>query len=417
MKIVWQWGILGFGFLLSTLTFGERYNFAQLDEDSMAAMKVILKDLKATKAQRRAYNSLLSEADKALKEKAESVTYKTLFAPSKDKHDYLSISRYWWPNENTQSGLPWVNKDGQTNPSTQSDQVDRQRLGRMIRNAKALALAYYFSGKEAYAKKGVEVIDTWFIANNTYMNPNLEYAQLVPGKSGGRSSGILDGRGIGIHVLDAVKILKRSRYWDKEKEVMLNEWVIEYLDWLKTSSLGNNAGKKLNNHGAWYLAHVASVAWYLDDMDTVKKLGRSAKKLITSQVNEDGTFNNELSRSDSFFYSAFNIEALSRLSLMTEQIGINLWTHKSNNQVSLLDALDYLAIYSTGEKQWPHSSKASRIALMPNAFIRANNALGRMHYDEVLKVDPYKKTRYGAKSSYNGAQEQERYLLNPLKVK
>jgi hypothetical protein len=38
------------------------------------------------------------EADKALKMPLQSVTTKTKTPPSGDKHDYMSMARYFWPN-------------------------------------------------------------------------------------------------------------------------------------------------------------------------------------------------------------------------------------------------------------------------------------------------------------------------------
>jgi len=413
MKHIFHLITLSTFLLFSVPSISKTYNFAQLNEESMASMKVILKDLKATRQQRKAYNSLLANANKALKSKAESVIYKSLTPPSKDKHDYLSISRYWWPNENTPNGLPWVQKNGQPNPSTKTDQVDRNRLGRMVKNVHSLALAYYFSNKDAYAKKGVELVDTWFTSDKTFMNPHLEYAQLVPGKKGGRSSGILDGRGIGIYVMDAVKILKQTKYWDEDKELFFDEWVSEYLNWLVKNRLGEQASEKKNNHGAWYLAHVASVAWYIEDIDTVKRISALAKKLIDQQIDSNGLLIHEIDRPDSFFYSAFNMEALSRLSMITSKVGSNLWRHKSDKNIGMIDALDYLAKYSKGDVKWPHSKSLSQIAIMQNLFIRANNALGKNNYKSLLKINPYKKTKHGKASSYNEEQEIERYLLNP----
>src|SRR6266542_1650840 len=47
-----------------------------------------------------AYDSVISEAEKALSTDPFSVMNKTKTAPSGDKHDYLSLARYWWPDPN-----------------------------------------------------------------------------------------------------------------------------------------------------------------------------------------------------------------------------------------------------------------------------------------------------------------------------
>src|SRR5260370_7836542 len=45
-----------------------------------------------------------------------TVVRKHTLPPSGDIHDYLSIAPYWWPNPDTADGLPWVQRDGHTNP-------------------------------------------------------------------------------------------------------------------------------------------------------------------------------------------------------------------------------------------------------------------------------------------------------------
>ena len=36
---------------------------------------------------------------------------KKLVAPSGDKHDYISVGTYWWPNPDTSDGLPYIRRD------------------------------------------------------------------------------------------------------------------------------------------------------------------------------------------------------------------------------------------------------------------------------------------------------------------
>lgn len=45
-----------------------------------------------------AYRQLLQQADKALKRPNPSVMDKSSIPPSGSKHDYLSLSAYWWPD-------------------------------------------------------------------------------------------------------------------------------------------------------------------------------------------------------------------------------------------------------------------------------------------------------------------------------
>src|SRR5262245_57204643 len=58
-----------------------------------------------------AFNKLIREADLAFTSETFSVVDKKLTPPSNDKHDYMSIAPYWWPNPNTPNGLPYVRRD------------------------------------------------------------------------------------------------------------------------------------------------------------------------------------------------------------------------------------------------------------------------------------------------------------------
>src|SRR4051794_7814728 len=59
-----------------------------------------------------AYDKAVAAANDALAVAPTSVTAKTKAPPSGDKHDYLSLARYWWPDPNNPNG-PYIQKDGQ----------------------------------------------------------------------------------------------------------------------------------------------------------------------------------------------------------------------------------------------------------------------------------------------------------------
>ena len=55
-----------------------------------------------------AYNQLVKDADALLKYKPVSVMDKTDLPPSGDKHDYMSIGPYWWPDPSKPNGVPYI---------------------------------------------------------------------------------------------------------------------------------------------------------------------------------------------------------------------------------------------------------------------------------------------------------------------
>jgi hypothetical protein len=105
-----------------------------------------------------AFNKLIRESDLALTSGTFSVVEKELTPPSGDKHDYMSIAPYWWPNPNRSSGLPYVRRDGQINP--ERDQTsDRKRLDNMVRRSKRCRSAT--SSQDKYAAQ-TSLLGVWF---------------------------------------------------------------------------------------------------------------------------------------------------------------------------------------------------------------------------------------------------------------
>ncbi len=351
--VVLTFGVL---FTLSVINKGQATEYIQFTEDNIAHVKISLKQNTAHAVTKQAYRYLLNTADEALVMKAPSVIYKALYPPSKNKHDYLSISRYWWPDPKSTDGLPWIRKDGITNPSTQTNDVDRKRLGKVTNGIKTLSLAYYFSDDEKYAQKGVELINTWFLDEKTKMNPHFTYSQSVPGNPEPRRSGILDGRLIPERVLDAITIFSKSKYWTKQKNEQMNNWLNDYLTWLTTSELGMAGAKQTNNHGSWYRFQVASLAWYLGNNKLLTQAVNSAKNNFSEQFTLEGAQLHELERTRGFFYSCFNLKALTRIASIAEKAKLSLWEHQSIQGHSLKVAVDYLMPVTRGEK-WLHTSK------------------------------------------------------------
>ena len=141
-----------------------------------------------------AIKTLMKEADKAMNLTPPSVMDKSMTASSGDKHDYMSMGPYWWPDPSEPDGLPYIRKDGLRNPEL--SKLDRDRLGNMAKAVTTLGIAYYFSGNEQYAKKATDFLKVWFLDAKTKMNPNLNYGQTIPGRRDGlgRGTGMIDTR-------------------------------------------------------------------------------------------------------------------------------------------------------------------------------------------------------------------------------
>lgn len=194
-----------------------------------------------------ATTKLMNEADKALKNKPVSVMDKTMVAGSGDKHDYVSMGPYWWPDPTKPDGLPYIRKDGVRNPNATSDCTN---IGKTINDISTLGIAYYFSGNEKYAAKAAELIRVWFLNPETRMNPNMNYAQMIPGhnENKGRGFGMIDVYAF-INLLDAVEMMNTSTAFTTADRSGLKDWFTDYLEWIRTSPVADEARTSENNHG------------------------------------------------------------------------------------------------------------------------------------------------------------------------
>ncbi len=296
-----------------------------------------------------------SEADQSMDAGPFSVMQKNATPPSGDKHDYMSLAPYWWPNPATPNGLPYVRRDGETNPQARSI-PDHANIFKLEDAAHALALGYYLTGKQAYAARAVLLLRTWFLDPATRMNPNLNYAQAVLGINNGRGIGLIEMRGLP-QILDAITLLSGSASLTQADRDGLHKWFSMYLDWLQNSRNGRDEAAAKNNHGSWYDQQLAGIALFLGDKDLARKVAETAKtKRIALQIKPDGSQPLELARTKSFSYSVFNLTALMRLAQEAQSTGVDLWSYRAANGASLRAALDYLLPYAEGSKKWTYET-------------------------------------------------------------
>jgi hypothetical protein len=335
-----------------------------------------------------AYDHLISEANKALKKEPFSVTHKTrLLPPSGDKHDYFSLSPYWWPDPSKPNGLPYIRRDGETNPESKRD-LDQPRVSALGSTVQTLALAYYFTGNEAYADRAATLLRTWFLDPSTRMNPHLRFAQHVLGRNEERGSGIIDTRSF-MEVVDAIGLIRGSERWTAEDQRGMEEWFRQYLNWLWTSPNGAHERKAKNNHGSWYAAQTASFALFVGDTARAREIIEGARARIAAQIMPDGSQPEELGRTRSLHYSAFNLEALSRLAEMGRHVGVDLWSYEGPAGGSIRKALHNVAPYTDPSKTWEGKQiKDEPADLLLLNLRRARVALDDPGYDEFRKGIP-----------------------------
>ena len=336
----------------------------------------------------KALKKLIADADKALAVIPPSVMQKTKVPPSGDKHDYMSIAPYYWPNPATKDGLPYQRKDGKVNPESREESANDTLRARLVgTTVETLALGYYFTGDEKYAEHAAKVLRTWFLDPTTKMTPHFRFAQAVPGVNDGRGTGILEARGLA-DAADAAILLVGSKHWSDADQQALLAWAAAYFEWLTTSKNGQDEHAAKNNHGTWYDVQAVKWALVLGRMDKAKELCAEAiTRRIGVQIQPDGKQPLELSRTASFSYSCFNLRALSALAGLGEHAGVDLWKHRSTDGRSLVAALDFLVPYlGKNPKPWTmqqiHESNDDDVLPVLRA---AALATGDARYESLLK--------------------------------
>ena len=323
-----------------------------IDYQGLETQKSLIKkgDKKAVKD----YNKLLVKADNLLKIDGFSVTKKTGVPPSKNKHDYMSIGPYWWPNSKTENGLPYVRKDGEINPETRNNFTDFVEKKNFISAVKTLKDAFFYSDNKKYANKNIAFINTWFLNENTKMNPNVNFGQYVPGKSEGRCFGIIEFDGL-IEVVEFLELAKYKGVLDKQTEKGMINWFTDYSNWLKNSKLGIEESTRKNNHATHYDVQLLSILMYLKRMEEVKEyLSTITKSRIFSQIKPDGRQPLELKRTKSFSYSVMNLHGFLQLAQIGQKVGVDLWNLASEDGSSIKKGYQFMLPFLTKEKEWPY---------------------------------------------------------------
>lgn len=293
---------------------------------------------------------LRRKADRQMKQPLWTVVNKPFAPPGGDMHDYVSLASYFWPDPSKPDGLPYISHDGEVNPETKD--YDRARIEGMAEAVYTLSLAYYLTGQESYARRAAEQLRTWFLDEPTRMNPNLTHAQMVKGKNQGSSFGLIE-TAILTQVVDAEPLLATSPFWSADDHKALLKWFVDYLAWQRTSEMSKGEGRGRQNHGTYYDVQTADFALFTGDRQLAKEILEAVKaKRIATQIEPDGSQPLELARTKSLSYSQLNLTGMVHLAYLGQQVGVDLWSFKTDDGRSIRGALDWMLPYATGQKPW-----------------------------------------------------------------
>jgi hypothetical protein len=294
---------------------------------------------------------VLATAKRYLRERPITITDSASLRSAGGKHDYFSEADYWWPDPKDPNG-PYIQRDGMSNP--QNFTGHRHAVIRLGVQVPALTAAWVLTRDRHYSDVAVEHLRAWFLNPATLMNPNLQYAQAIHGRTTGRGTGIIDT----IHLAEVVRsipFLSDSKSLSSSDYEGLKKWFAQYVDWLTTSKNGQEERDAKNNHGTWWVTQVAEFATFTGD-EKLSSYCRDRFKtvFVPNQIAADGSFPEELRRTKPYNYTLFNMTGLATICQTLSNEKDDLFTFALPDGRGLRKAMDYMFPYMKNKSSWPH---------------------------------------------------------------
>ncbi|MBS6642181.1 MAG: alginate lyase family protein [Clostridiaceae bacterium] len=334
---------------------------------------------------------IFKKADLAMEEPVPHITDIVSEKSEGGPHDYYSNGDYWWPNPDTPDGLPYVHRDGQTNPDNFNGH--RVMLRHMRTNVVFLTAAYELSGDKIYSDYAARILKEFFLDEETKMNPNLNYAQALLGICPGRGIGIIDT----LHLVDVVFAVQRLKKLDAVTDDMyrgLQNWFGSYLGWMLTSANGMKEMNADNNHGVCFFVQAAAFALFTDNERIVDFCRDYYKNGLMKQMAPDGSFPRELGRTKPYNYSIFVVDNMVSLCQMLSKPDDDLWEFTLSDGRGIKKGLDFITPYIINKSVWPYPPDVMHFDAFParaSFMVFAGCSLGRqelLDLYESLPIEP-----------------------------
>lgn len=331
---------------------------------------------------------VLKAANRYLSEQPVTITASHSPRSAGGLHDFFSEGDYWWPDPSNPGG-PYVQRDGESNPDNFVEH--RRALMRLSVQVPALAAAWELTGDARYARHAAAHLRAWFVDPATRMNPNLQYAQAIHGRTTGRGTGIIDTIHL-VEVARAIEVLEGSGALSRAELEGVKKWFADYLDWIRTSKNGIEEREAKNNHGTCWVMQVAAFAHLTGNRELLDYCRERFKTvLVPNQMAADGSFPQELRRTKPYGYSLFNLEAMSAICRILSTPADDLWKFELPDGRGMRKALEYMVPFIRDKKSWPLKPDVMYDREWPrrqSSLLFGGLALNRADYLELWKRLP-----------------------------
>jgi hypothetical protein len=328
---------------------------------------------------------VLRDANRYLPQKPQTVTSSTSPRSAGGKHDFFSEGDYWWPDPKNPDG-PYIQRDGMSNPGNFNDH--RKFLLAFSVQMPALTSAWVLTKDRRYADKAIAHLSAWFINAQTRMNPNLQYAQAIHGRTTGRGTGIVDTIHL-VEVARATQVLHDAEVLATNQFAPIKAWFADYVNWMETSTNGMAERDALNNHGTCWAMQIASFATLTGDVERQEAIrNRCRTVLLPNQMAENGSFPGELARTKPYSYSLFNLEAMSAICQILPGEAKELWHFELADGRGMRKGLEFMTPFIRHKALWP---KAPDVMYFDDWPMRQSSLLfGGIAFDHASYIDIWK---------------------------
>jgi len=306
---------------------------------------------------------ILSSAERFLKEEPVTITSSSSARSAGGKHDFFSESDYWWPNPKNPD-RPYIRRDGMTNPDNFVEH--RLVMRRLSIQVPALTAAYLITKDAKHAKHAIKHLRAWFVAEETRMNPSMQYAQAVKGVSTGRDVGIIDALHL-VEVSRSVMVLEKEGVIDKKDLDKIKHWFRDYNNWLTTSKNGYDEKNQKNNHGTEWILQVAAYAQLVGDKEKMDFCRRRFKEVVLPrQMAQDGSFPEELARTKPYSYSIFNLDLMAAICQILSDEHDNLFRFTLPDGRNLKKGMEFMYPFIADKNKWRYPPDVMYYEFFPN---------------------------------------------------
>lgn len=331
---------------------------------------------------------VLAEAKKYISQKPITITAASSPRSAGNKHDYFSEGDYWWPDPKDPNG-PYIQRDGMSNPDNFT--AHRHALIRLGVEVPSLATAWLLTKDRRYADHAAEHLRAWFLDPATLMNPNLQYAQAIHGRTTGRGTGIIDTIHL-VEVARSIPFLAESKALSPDEVDALKKWFAQYLEWMNTSKNGQDERDAKNNHGTWWVTQAAEFAKLTQNQQMAAYCADRFKTvLIPHQVAAGGSLPEELRRTKPYNYCLFNLSGLATIcqSLSTPQD--NLFIFALPDGRGFAKTMAWMFPFIATKSSWPYKPDVEYFQYWPIRqpdLLFSAMAFSNQHYASVWKKLP-----------------------------